>query len=74
MQNFVQVQCSHSLFVLHGYGLHYNTGSKRVNREIIVFRRKSSFYAESGSLFTPYACFYMHYNIACKPVDCCEEI
>ena len=31
--------------ILHGYGLQYNTRSKRVNEEILRSRRKTSFFA-----------------------------
>ena len=37
MQYFTQVNCS---LLFHGYGLHYNTRSKRFNEEIILSRRK----------------------------------
>ena len=57
---------------LHGYGLNYNTRSKRVNKQIILWftvQEEDQFLCKiSGSLFTSFiTCFYM--VVACIIMD-----
>ena len=72
MQYFYAIFHSGSLFTCFGYGLHYNTRSKRVNQEIMlqfIIQEEDQFLCKiSGSLFTSFTCFYM--VVACIVMYC----
>ena len=61
--------------ILHSYGLHYNTRTKRVNDEIVLcftVQEEDQFLCKiSGSLFTLFTCFYM--VVACIIMYCQQQ-